>query len=410
APQVYDPTNDINSLKAYQLSASQAGLKAANDKNLSDLSYANGKIEPAYAKQRDTVSTNSQIGAKNFAEYMSQRTNVGGANGSMAQSNIADNVALQGNLGNLATSQASDYASNAKQVGDTNVAYNNDIASSNAGIEAKSMQSLIDAKQNMSNQQLAQANADRSFNYGVGRDKVTDTGYLADGTQTMAGKNNDLNNTLTNLNIDTSKLNLAALPQQIKDEATVMAQNISKGSIDIATGTAQLKELTDPNSTTNQMAKLGLNTAKLNFAALPAQIKQQAQLIVQQLAKGSLDIKQAQIQLDYLPRQLQASINAQNASAAASGRSGRGGSSGGMTPTQQRTASATENKNAAYAQFNKAMSSGNGSQWLISNAENIITTIGESTYYDMEKKVSTEKNYIMETMKDKANRFNSSPQ
>jgi len=65
-----------------------------------------------------------------------------------------------------------------------------------------------------------------------------------------------------------------------------------------------------------------LNTAKLNFAALPQQIKQQAQLITQQLSQGAIDIRTAQVQLDYLPKQLQAGINASN-------RSGRGGSGGG---------------------------------------------------------------------------------
>ena len=268
-PTAYDPTADITALGTARKNAAVIDLGNARDKSLADLSVANGKIEPAYYTQRNNVSTNSQVGAKNFAEFLSQRgqNNAVGNSGTMGQSEISSNVALQGNLGGLATAQASDYAENARLVGNTNVDYNNGVASSNANIDASNMQSLIDAKQNYSAQQLAQANADRDYNYGVGRDTITDTGKNADGTYTQQGQSN-------------------ATAQELQ--------------------VAQLKEITDPNSTTNQMNKLGLDTAKLNFAALPAQLKAQAQQTAVDFQKGVIDIRTAQQQLNNLPALLKA--------------------------------------------------------------------------------------------------------
>lgn len=155
-------------------------------------------------------------------------------------------------------------------------------------------------------------------NYNRGRDNVNDTGKLADGTYTQAGALNQSNiamneielkeksdpNSITNqlarIGLDTAKLNLGALPQQIKDEALILGQNVQKGAIDIKVANAQLQELTNPNSITNQMAKIGLNTAKLNYAALPDQLKNEALVVAQQLQAGRIDIATAQKQLDNL--------------------------------------------------------------------------------------------------------------
>jgi|GEM_PF-4469776 len=173
--QVYDPTADIKAMAEAKKAAALAGLSKAHDKSLSDLSYAKSQIEPGYYNQRNSVSTDADIAKKNFAEYMASRgmTNSGTA----AQSDIADNVALQGNLGNLATSEAKAYADNAKQVGDINTAFNNDIASTVAGIDATTMQDLINSQQQYNTQKLAQANTDRQFNYTTGRDTVLDNRY-----------------------------------------------------------------------------------------------------------------------------------------------------------------------------------------------------------------------------------------
>jgi len=197
--QVYDPTADIKAMAEAQKKAALAGLDKAHNQSLSDLNYAKGQIEPAYYTARNNTSTDAQIAAKNFAEYMASRgmTNSGTA----AQSDIANNVALQGNLGSLAKGEARAYADNAKQVGDLNTAYNNDIASTNAGIDISTMQALINAQQQLNAQKLAQANTDRAFNYQVGRDYTTDTGRLTDGSWTLNGQNANMQNQLAALQL-----------------------------------------------------------------------------------------------------------------------------------------------------------------------------------------------------------------
>jgi hypothetical protein len=63
---------------------------------------------------------------------------------------------------------------------------------------------------------------------------------------------------------------------------------------------AQLKELTDPNSITNQMNKLGLDTAKFNYAQLPIEAKQKADQIASDLASGRMSRAQAQATIDHM--------------------------------------------------------------------------------------------------------------
>lgn len=162
-----------------------------------------------------------------------------------------------------------------------------------------------------------QTNADNTA-YSRNRDNINDTGKLANGEYTQSGKINSQNiamndadlkektdpNSITNqmakIGLSTAQLNLAALPDQIKNETTQILQSIQKGDIDIATGKLQLEELTNPNSITNQLAKIGLDTAKLNLAALPDQIKGEALQLAQDLQKGTIDIKVANAQLKEL--------------------------------------------------------------------------------------------------------------
>jgi len=384
-PQAYNPTNDINAMKEYQKQQAIAGLDKARNNSLSNLSADRKKIAPTYYNKRAETSTSSQLGAKNLAEFMANRNQ--SSSGFANQSELNRGMQLQSDIGNWKTQEQGAFNDNTRSVTNTNNAYESDLASSNAGIEASAMQQMIQANQLAEAQRISQANTDRSYNYQVGRDTISDTNY---NNQTTYTQGRDTIN-------DTGKMANGEYTQQ--GQANNMSMQLQQ---------AQLKEMQDPNSITNQMAKLGLDTAKLNFASLPQQLQAQAQQIAQQLSQGAIDLKTAQIKLNYLPAQIQGEINQNNAQISASNRSNQGGSD--MTPTQQRAASAKETQNAAYVQFNKAMSSGNGSQWLISNAENIISTLGEDVYYDMEKRVSTEKNFVMETMKEKARRINSSPQ
>jgi hypothetical protein len=166
ATAVYNPTAQINALGAANKTAANLGLQTARNTSLNTLATAQKAIEPEYLKQRNTVDTNNQVAARNFAEFMAQRgeNNAVGNSGSLAQSNITSNAMREGNLGALATGEAQANTENAKQQADVNTLYNSNVASSNATINAATMQSLITAQQNYNAAQIAQENANRAFN------------------------------------------------------------------------------------------------------------------------------------------------------------------------------------------------------------------------------------------------------
>lgn len=340
-PTVYDPTNDIKALGVAQKAAAIAALGASHDKSLSDLSAANAKIEPAYYDQRNSTSTDNQIAAKNFAEYAASKgeNNANGMNGSLAQSNIASNLSLQGNLGNLAKGEAGAYADNAKQVADVNTAYNNDVASTSAGIDATNMQSIIAAQQAYNAAKLAQANTDRGYNYQVGRDTVSDTGY-SNGVQTLAGKT-------TEANIDQAKASTANTIANTEYQKLVTANYPAEQAAKMAQAAATLK---------------GQNLQNDYQTAFNAGYPQQEAM--------DLAYKAAQ-------------INATNASAAASNRSGYGGSGGGGSSSSK--ASATSNANAIGARFMEEYQQGTAEDWLKANSDEIINNVGLSQYNSMLK-------------------------
>jgi hypothetical protein len=157
-------------------------LENAKNKASSNLDSEYAKIDPYYYDARNQVQSASDIGAKNFAEYMASRGIKGSAAG------IPDmyrNSALQGNLGALNRQEAANKAEiervrsdmmNEYETNRSNVlnnyqsdlaaleaeylankqgienAYSQDIASAQAGINAQGLQAYLD-----------QLNADRAF-------------------------------------------------------------------------------------------------------------------------------------------------------------------------------------------------------------------------------------------------------
>lgn len=259
-PVVYDPTNDIKAMAAAQKQAALAGLQKSRDQSLSDISAAKAQIEPAFYTQRNNASTDSQIAARNFAEYMAQHgQNSTGANGSMAQSNLANNVALQGNLGALGTAEAGAYAQNAKQATDVNTAYNSDVASTSAGIDASMLQNLINAQQTYNAQKLAQSNTDRAFNYQVGRDNISDTGYLPNGQQTLTGQQ-----VQSQLKASQSQLEGQNIQNQLNALTLKYQPQIIQGQIDEQSLRNAYQQLVNQGYNAQQAADLALKYAQLN--------------------------------------------------------------------------------------------------------------------------------------------------
>ena len=303
--------DQLTALKDAQLKASMAGLDKSKNASLSNLSAEKAKIEPAYQKEKMQAGVTAQQTAKSFSEYMAQRGGGAGASGIGGQGELLNNMAYQKQYGELGQAETGALTENARRVTDVGNAYNSDVQGANANVESQYLQNYI-----------TQMNADRAyqsqqdqFNKSYGLQEAGLTGNYQ-GNQTMQGAQSSASLALTN---------------------------------------AQLKEMQDPNSVTNQMSRIGLDTAKLNFAELPAQLQSQAQQIAQDAQMGKITLQQAQINLDYLPRQMelgmaqtQAQISASNRSnTGGRGGSGSGGSSGSSGPSQTEYYNGLMNENSS---------------------------------------------------------------
>jgi hypothetical protein len=175
APTAYDPTAQINALKQAQIQQNIANLSAKRDTALSSLNAEQAKITPAYYDKRNQTSTASQMQAKNFAEYMANRglTN----SGTSAQAELTRNNTLQGNIGSLNRQELEANQDIERRRTDINNTYASDLASAQAGIESNAMDRLISAQQQAYQNALSQYNTDRTFNYNIGRDAVSDNRY-----------------------------------------------------------------------------------------------------------------------------------------------------------------------------------------------------------------------------------------
>jgi hypothetical protein len=412
---IYDPTNDIKALGESQKAAALAGLQKAHDQNTSDLSTAAGKIEPQYLTQRNAASTDNQVAARNFAEYMAQRgdNNQGGNNGTMDQSNIASNMSLQGNLGSLAKGEAGAYADNAKQVGDMNVAYNNDVASSNASIDASNMQSLISAQQQYNAAKLAQSNTDRTYNYQVGRDTTADANTNWQNQNTVNNENQDQannvwtqNNTINQQAVDQANIDKNYNYQvgrdavvdtgKTADGTETMAGQEQSASIKNQNLQSAYQALVNAGYPAEQAAKMtGLNLANagqsLTNQISALTLKYQPQILAGQVTQQNLaNAYQTLVNKGYSATQA-STLAYQAAETRAVNRSNIGTSGGGVgssssgkssaktsakkktTTTKKSTSSSKSSGSNNQQAIQSALSSTNLAQWVNDNKKNMET-------------------------------------
>lgn len=127
-----------DSLKASKIAA----LEKARQGALSSLSAEESTIAPQYASARQQTVALSDLGAKNFAEYLAKRGLR--SSGAASQGQIAQNVALQNAMGdiNLAESQAK--ADIARRRSDIETAYQTDLANVAAGVDTSILPMIIE--------------------------------------------------------------------------------------------------------------------------------------------------------------------------------------------------------------------------------------------------------------------------
>lgn len=165
APAVRDLTSDIQALYAAQRNSRLASLAKARDTALSSLSGEQAKLAPQFYNARNSTQAQSDISARNFAQYMAARGSSSG--GAAAQARIAQEGVLQGTLGNL---QGQEIAAN-EDIGrrmstvQSNSAF--DAAAAENDVAAAEAQARIAELQRIDGINLSQYNADRSYDRSV---------------------------------------------------------------------------------------------------------------------------------------------------------------------------------------------------------------------------------------------------
>lgn len=140
-----------------------AGLTKSYSQNVSNLNAEKTKIQPTYYNARNDASTLNKIKNKNFAEFMANRGTT--QSGENVRGRELNSLAYQNTIGNLKNSEANAYSDIEKRLSDLSNAYNSDVQSANAGVNATMMQNLVN-----------QSNTDRQFDYRQQRDNIAD-GY-----------------------------------------------------------------------------------------------------------------------------------------------------------------------------------------------------------------------------------------
>lgn len=183
APQQpqFDIQAEIEKLRKAQTDAAVASLGKARDSSLSNLGREKAQIAPTYNSKRNAASTQSQLNAKSFAEYMAGR---GGTNsGVAAQAEMNRQGNLQGQIGSLGREEANAFVENDRRVSDVNNAYNSDVAAAESGAYATSLQNMIN-QMNTDRQMAAQLD---QFNKTFGLQQAGVTGYY-NNAPTMANQ------------------------------------------------------------------------------------------------------------------------------------------------------------------------------------------------------------------------------
>jgi hypothetical protein len=129
-----------------------ASLTNARDSAYTALDRESSTIKPYYYGERNKAAARSDLMAKNFAEHMASR-GIQGAAGGMPE--IYRNIGLQGEIGKLKQQEAAEVSDIARRRSGVESAYQNDVASANADIDADTMQAYIDAMKTVQAQRLA---------------------------------------------------------------------------------------------------------------------------------------------------------------------------------------------------------------------------------------------------------------
>jgi hypothetical protein len=203
----------IDALNEARKQQTLAQLGKSKDAALSNLGAEKAAIQPRYYDARNQTSAGSQQNARNFAEFMAARG--GSSSGSNAQAELTRGMALQGNLGSLRRQETAAFDDVGRRTTDVENAYQSDVASANAGIEADRMQAMLTDYYNQQQRELQIAGltgilngqktlAGQQFDWGKQVDTAGLTGIF-NGTPTMALQNQNFNQNMATKQLERSQ-------------------------------------------------------------------------------------------------------------------------------------------------------------------------------------------------------------
>ena len=223
-PETPDPSIAINELKQAQIQANMAALDKSLGNQITNVNTQYAGIDQRAYDARNVAAGESDVAAMNFAQRAASR----GIQGNAASiPEIYRNSALQGRLGKI--DQGALANKNILDTQKTNLqnAYESDRVGIQSSAEAQALQNLI--SQQNANRQFALSEAGVTGQYG--------------GQTTIQGQSQMYSNQKAQLDIAAQEIANSYLPQTLKDEATILQQQVESGKIDIATALAQLNQI-----------------------------------------------------------------------------------------------------------------------------------------------------------------------
>ena len=142
----------INQMYRAQQEAALAKLKNAYDSNINSINRAGEGIESQYNTARNQTAGASELSARNFQEYAAAMGLNSGASG---QAELSRNIALQNDLSNLNTQQASTVADLELQRTQALSDYNNAVAQAQANNDYELAAALYQEKVRQNEEALA---------------------------------------------------------------------------------------------------------------------------------------------------------------------------------------------------------------------------------------------------------------
>lgn len=137
-----DPTvQQINDLYSQQLAQQKAQLEAQRNKAVLEEQQKAALIAPKYTASKQQVNVQSQLGAKNFAEYLAQRgmTNFGIS----GQAELSRQNALANQIQGYNTSQAAEELASNQNISGYNTLYNTELTNAQNIVAASKAEALL---------------------------------------------------------------------------------------------------------------------------------------------------------------------------------------------------------------------------------------------------------------------------